>query len=74
VPYHKHEQPSALENSNYQLYPDRSMTTVRTIHSSRPVIVILDKAIKEACLIDVAIPNSHNLHSPITEKLQIIQA
>jgi len=30
----------------------------------------LDKTIKEAHLIDAAIPNSNNLHSPITEKLQ----
>ena len=31
---------------------------------------MLDKIIKEAYSIDVAIPNSHNLHSTITEKLQ----
>jgi len=70
VPYHKHEQQSELENSNYSLYSDRPMTTARTIHCSRPIIVILDKAIKEAFLIDTAIPNSHNIHSTITEKLQ----
>jgi hypothetical protein len=33
-------------------------------------IIIFDKAMKEANLTDVAIPNSHNLHSTITEKLQ----
>jgi hypothetical protein len=32
--------------------------------------VILDKTIKEAYSTDVAILNSHNLHSTITEKLQ----
>jgi hypothetical protein len=31
---------------------------------------MLDKTIKEAYLIDAAIPNSHNLYSTITEKLQ----
>jgi hypothetical protein len=30
-----------------------------------------DKTIKEARLIDVAIPNSHSLHSTIAEKLQM---
>ena len=44
--------------------------TDRTPHNNRPGIVILDKTIKEAYLIDVAIPNSHNFHSTITEKFQ----
>ena len=33
-------------------------------------MVTFDKTIKEAHLIDAAIPNSHNLHITITEKLQ----
>jgi len=36
----------------------------------RPYIVILDKIFKTACLMDVEILNSHNLHSTITKKLQ----
>jgi hypothetical protein len=59
-----------LENSKYKLYNDRSIITDQTIHNNRPGIVILDKTIKAAYLIDVTIPNSHNLHSTITEKLQ----
>jgi hypothetical protein len=47
-----------------------SITTDRTTHNNRPDIIILDKTIKEAYLIVVAIPNSHSLHSTITEKLQ----
>ena len=35
----------------------------------RPDIVILEKTIKEAYLIAVAVHTSHNLHSTITEKL-----
>jgi hypothetical protein len=31
---------------------------------------MIGKTIKEAYLIDTTIPNSHNLHSTITEKLQ----
>ena len=42
----------------------------RTVRDSRPDIVILDKTIKVAHSVDVAVPNSHNLHSSVTEKLQ----
>ena len=59
-----------LENSYYTLYYNRSVTTDRTILNNRPDTVIHDKTIKEAYLIDVAIPNSHNLHNTIIEKLQ----
>jgi hypothetical protein len=56
-------------NSYYKLYYGRSILTDRTIDYNGPDIVILYKKIKKACLIDVAIFNSHNLHSAITEKL-----
>jgi hypothetical protein len=59
-----------VENCNCKLFCDRSIVTDRTIHNSIPNIVILDKAVKETKLIVAAIPNSHNLHSTITEKLQ----
>jgi hypothetical protein len=39
-------------------------------NNNRLDIVILDKTIKEAHLIDVAVPNSHTLHNTITEKPQ----
>jgi hypothetical protein len=39
-------------------------------HSNRPDIVMLDNTIKEAHSVDTAIPNSHNLHSTVTERLQ----
>jgi hypothetical protein len=32
---------------------------------------MLDKIIKEAYVIDLAVPNSHSLYSTITEKLQM---
>jgi len=53
------------------LYYDRSIITDRNIYTYIPDITILRKIIKEAHLIDAAIPNSHKLHSTITEKLQI---
>jgi hypothetical protein len=33
-------------------------------------VVMLDRTTKKAHLIDVAVPNSHNLYSTTTEKLQ----
>jgi hypothetical protein len=62
-----------LENSNYKLYYDRSMITHQLSHKNILDIVMLDKILKEAYLIDEAIPNSHNLQSTITKKLQSIQ-
>ena len=38
--------------------------------NNRPDIVMLDKTIKEEHLIDVTIPNSHNLYRSIIKKLQ----
>jgi hypothetical protein len=46
------------------------MRTDRTVHNNTPDIVMLDKTIKEAYLIDIAICNRHSLYSPITEKFQ----
>jgi len=42
----------------------------RTSHNSTPDRVVLDKPIKESYSVGVAIPDSHNLHNTITEKLQ----
>jgi hypothetical protein len=51
-------------NSGDKLWP------ITIMYNNRPDIVILDTTIEEAYSVDVAIPNSHSLHSTITEKLQ----
>jgi len=43
--------------------------TDRTSLNSRPDRVVLDKTIKEWYSVGAAIPDGHNLHSTITEKL-----
>ena len=53
----------------HKLYYDRPITPDLTVHNRRDM-VMLDKNIKEAYVIDVAIPNSHHLYSTIIEKLQ----
>jgi hypothetical protein len=58
------------DDDDNKLYYDRSITTDLTVHNNRPNIDMLDKTIKEAYLINVAIPKSHNLFSTIIQKLQ----
>jgi hypothetical protein len=58
------------QNSYYDLYCDRTIITDLTVQNDRPHRVLLDRTIKEAYLIDVAIPKYHSLNSTIIEKLQ----
>jgi hypothetical protein len=57
-----------LENEIIKLYWDRSLITYKTIHN-RPDITLVDKVSKTVYFIDIAIPNSHNLHAKYAEKL-----
>ena len=70
VLYYKYEPQYLLENCNRKMYYGMSVTSDRTVHSNRPDIIMLGKTIKEAHSVDTAIPNNHNLHSTITERLQ----
>jgi len=70
MPYYKYEPQSVAENSSYKPCRERSRITDRTIHNNKPDTVLLDDTIKEAYLIDLAIPDSHNLYSTITKRLQ----
>jgi hypothetical protein len=55
--YYKPE--SCLENDNYKL--DFDGTVLIDIHINRPDIIILNKQQKQAYLLDIAVPNSHNI-------------
>jgi len=50
---------------------DRSAITDQILHNNRRQTVTLYKTIKAAYSADVAISNSHNLHSTVTKMLQI---
>jgi hypothetical protein len=67
---YKRENRHRIVNVSHKLYCDRSITNDGTVQNSRPDRVVFDKAIKEAYLIHVTMPNSHNLHSTTTEKFQ----
>jgi len=66
MPYCIYEPQSVLKNSRYQPYCDRLKATYLSTHNHRPI----NKTVKEARSVDTAIPNSHILHSTITERLQ----
>ncbi|XP_028158192.1 uncharacterized protein LOC114351251 [Ostrinia furnacalis] len=69
TPYYKYEPEPVLENSQYRLYFDRAILTDRTTHYNRPDITLQDKNNRTATIIDIAIPNTHNLQNSISEKL-----
>jgi hypothetical protein len=49
------------KNDNYKLYFDRTVLTDIHIQHNRPDIIILNKQQKQAYLLDIAVPNSHNI-------------
>jgi hypothetical protein len=71
-PHYSYTPESCLENDNYKLYFDRTVLTDIHIKHNRPDIVILNKQQKQAYLLDIAVPNSHNItqtYIRITQKL-----
>jgi hypothetical protein len=67
-PYYKYTPANVLENDNFKLYWNRSIITDKTIPSNRPDITFMNKTTKNTFLIDIAVPNTHNLAKIITEK------
>jgi hypothetical protein len=60
-PHYIYKPESCLENDNYKLYFDRTVLTDIHIQHNRPDIIILNKQQKQAYLLDIAVPNSHNI-------------
>jgi hypothetical protein len=59
-PHYSYTSESCLENDSYKLYFDRTILTDIHIKHNRPDIIILNKQQKQAYLLDIAVPNSHN--------------
>jgi hypothetical protein len=57
-PHYIYKPESCLENDNYKLYFD-----------NRPDIIILNKQQKQAYLLDIAVPNSHNITQTYNTKI-----
>lgn len=69
LPYYTYRPEIVLENSTHKLYYDRSIITDRTIPHNRPDITLTDKINKTTHIIDITIPNTHNLQHSYTEKI-----
>jgi len=67
-PYYKYTPANVLENENIKLYWNCSILTDKTIPFNRPAITFMNKETKNTFLIDIAVPNTHNLAKTITDK------
>lgn len=68
-PYYNYTPHSVLENATAKLYYDRAILTDKTIHYNRPDITLVDKTTKTAYLIDITVPNTHNIQKAVAEKI-----
>jgi hypothetical protein len=67
-PYYKYTPANVLENNNFKLYWNLSIITDKTIPSNRPDITLMNTTTQNTFLIDIAVPNTHNLAKIIIEK------
>jgi len=67
-PYCKCTPASVLEIENFKVYWNRSILTDKTIPFNRPDITFMNKKTKNTLLIDIAVPNTHNIAKTITDK------
>ena len=67
-PYYKYTPAKVLENENFKLYWNRSILTNKTIPFNLPDITFMNKKTKNTILIDIAVPNTHNLAKTKTDK------
>jgi hypothetical protein len=68
-PHYNYKPESCLENDNFKLYFDRTVLTDIHIQHNRPDIIILNKQQKQAYLLDIAVPNSHNITQTYNTKI-----
>jgi hypothetical protein len=66
-PYYKYTPANVLENDNFKLYWNYSILTDKTIPFYRSDTIFMNKK-KKTFLIDIAVPNTHNLAKTITDK------
>ena len=66
-PYCKCTPASVLEIENFKLYWNRSILTDKTIPFNGPDITFMNKKTKNTLLIDIAVPNAHNLAKTIND-------
>jgi len=67
-PHYKYTPANVLKNENFKLYWNGSILTDKTISFNRPDITFMSKKTKNIFLIDIAVPNTHNITKTITDK------
>jgi hypothetical protein len=67
-PFYKYTPANVLENDNFKLYWNPSLLTDKKRPFNRPDINLMNKKTKNTFLIDIAVPNTHNLAKTITDK------
>lgn len=69
MPYYKYVPPDCDENEEVKVYWDRTVHTDRFIEHNRPDIIIFDKNNKTANIIDMTVPNDHNIREARATKI-----
>lgn len=69
LPYYQYKPSPVLESEDIKLYWNRSVITDRLITANRPDVIIVNKQQKVTFLIDIAIPNTHNMNETHTSKI-----
>jgi hypothetical protein len=70
-PHYSYTPESCLENDNDKLYFDRTVLTDIHIQHNRPYNIILNKQQNQAYLLDISVPNSHNITQTYNTKINI---
>ena len=69
-PYYKYSPQEVLESANYVLYWDRPILTDKTVDLNQPDLIIINRKEKNAIIINVAVPLSHNVKKQKMKKDQ----
>ena len=69
MPYYRYDPAPVLENNSALLYWDRTIITDRYIVANRPDIVIVDRSVRRAIIVDITVPHDDNLVKAEKEKV-----
>jgi len=67
-PYYRYTPANVLGNDSFKLWWNWSIITGKTIPTNRPDITFTNGKTKTTYLIDIAVPNTHDLAKTMTEK------
>ncbi|KAF2890181.1 hypothetical protein ILUMI_15992 [Ignelater luminosus] len=68
-PYQKYHPSPPLENGIFKLYYNNPVLTDKTVSANRPDLMLINKTEKHAYMIEISIPNTHNLLQKHQEKI-----